>query len=282
MRHDSLLSWHGRVPAGDFHVTGSASAAWPLGPMLIALGAIALCPVPARAQTPADNVSTYTSTAEQDCRSERPRRKPAPEDGGTRVCYRHPWLCRGNRGERFARNRLGRPQSRVRRQGARGQEMVRSVQFGRHHGRMAVAPDRQPAVRDHPALVAGRQQRSRQGRPPARQADAGGDPAAARRGAVTSPISTSRPMPTPTSSRARSPTAHAASIAPRTRSGSRARPAAPPNSRNKLLRLSMILSENRFPLFRLMLYPRGEPRSTASSRPSGLPLGTRSRKRSSR
>jgi hypothetical protein len=54
--------------------------------MLIALGAIALCPVPAVAQTPADSVSTYTSTAEQDCRSERPRRKPAPEDGGTRVC----------------------------------------------------------------------------------------------------------------------------------------------------------------------------------------------------
>jgi hypothetical protein len=40
---------------------------------------------PLAAQTAPDALSVYTSSAEQDCRSERTRRR-APEDGGTRVC----------------------------------------------------------------------------------------------------------------------------------------------------------------------------------------------------
>ncbi len=54
--------------------------------ILISLIASLAAVAPARAQSVSDAVSTYTSTAEQDCRSERPRRKAAPEDGGTRVC----------------------------------------------------------------------------------------------------------------------------------------------------------------------------------------------------
>jgi hypothetical protein len=65
--------------------------------MLIALVAISLDPASSQAQSwlrrftrPATGtgtgVSTTTSTAEQDCRSEHPHRKQAPEDGGTRVC----------------------------------------------------------------------------------------------------------------------------------------------------------------------------------------------------
>lgn len=67
-------------------MTALAFADRPLGPTLLILIAGLACIAPARAQSPGDAVSTYTSTAEQDCRSERPRRKPAPEDGGTREC----------------------------------------------------------------------------------------------------------------------------------------------------------------------------------------------------
>jgi hypothetical protein len=54
--------------------------------MLVLIASLAAIAPPTRAQTAGDAVSTYTSTAEQDCRSERQRRKPAPEDGGARVC----------------------------------------------------------------------------------------------------------------------------------------------------------------------------------------------------
>jgi len=67
-------------------VTALACTERPLGSTLLILIASLACIVPARAQSAGDAVSIYTSTAEQDCRSERPRRKPAPEDGGTRQC----------------------------------------------------------------------------------------------------------------------------------------------------------------------------------------------------
>ena len=78
-------------------MTRSAFAAWPLGPILIALVAISLDPTTSEAQSwlrrftrtnggTGTGVSATTSTAEQDCRSEHPHRKQAPEDGGTRVC----------------------------------------------------------------------------------------------------------------------------------------------------------------------------------------------------
>lgn len=65
--------------------------------MLIALVAISLAPTTSHAQSwihrftrartsTASGISTTTSTAEQDCRSEHARRKQTPEDGGTRVC----------------------------------------------------------------------------------------------------------------------------------------------------------------------------------------------------
>src|SRR5579872_5759438 len=65
--------------------------------MLIALVAISLDPTASQAQSwlrrftrtnggTGTGVSATTSTAEQDCRSEHPHRKRAPEDGGTRVC----------------------------------------------------------------------------------------------------------------------------------------------------------------------------------------------------
>ena len=67
-------------------MTALAFTERPLVPTLLILIASLACIVPARAQSPGDAISTYTSTAEQDCHSERARRKPAPEDGGTRVC----------------------------------------------------------------------------------------------------------------------------------------------------------------------------------------------------
>jgi len=67
-------------------VTALACTERSLGPTLLIFIASLACIMPARAQGADDAVSTYTSTAEQDCRSERPRRKPAPEDGGTRQC----------------------------------------------------------------------------------------------------------------------------------------------------------------------------------------------------
>ena len=67
-------------------MTASAFTTRPLGPALLVLVASLAGIGLARAQSPGDPVSTYTSTAEQDCRSERVRRKPAPEDGGTREC----------------------------------------------------------------------------------------------------------------------------------------------------------------------------------------------------
>ncbi len=83
---------------GTLHVTRSAIAVWLAAPMLIALSAIALGPTTAHAQgwlhrltraggSAANGVSASTSTAEPDCRSERPRRKQAAtaENGGTRV-----------------------------------------------------------------------------------------------------------------------------------------------------------------------------------------------------
>jgi len=65
--------------------------------MLIALVAISLDHTTSQAQSwlrrftrtnggTGTGVSATTSTAEQDCRSEHPHRKRAPEDGGTRVC----------------------------------------------------------------------------------------------------------------------------------------------------------------------------------------------------
>src|SRR5438105_8609712 len=58
-----------------------------LSPTVAAAVAIGLAaPAPTLAQTTADAVSAYSSTAPQDCRSERARKHPVPEDGGTRVC----------------------------------------------------------------------------------------------------------------------------------------------------------------------------------------------------
>jgi hypothetical protein len=74
------------MKVGGFNVTASAFAGRQPGPTLLILVAGLAWMGPARAQSAGDPVSTYTSTAEQDCRSERARRKPAPEDGGTRVC----------------------------------------------------------------------------------------------------------------------------------------------------------------------------------------------------
>jgi len=54
--------------------------------ILILVASLAAIAPPARAQSANDAVPTYTSTAEQDCRSDRQRRKIAPERGGTRVC----------------------------------------------------------------------------------------------------------------------------------------------------------------------------------------------------
>jgi hypothetical protein len=67
-------------------VTALAFTARPLGPALLIAVASLACTGPVRAQTTGDPVSAYTSTATQDCHSERPLRKPVPEDGGTREC----------------------------------------------------------------------------------------------------------------------------------------------------------------------------------------------------
>jgi hypothetical protein len=74
------------VRLGIFNVTALTIARRPLGLTLLILIASLVAVTSARAQNASSAVSTYTSTAEQDCRSERPRRKPAPEDGGTRAC----------------------------------------------------------------------------------------------------------------------------------------------------------------------------------------------------
>ena len=74
------------MTVGDFNVTAPAFTQRRLRPALFGLVASLAWIGPARAQTAADPVSAYTSTAQQDCRSERPRRKPAPEDGGAREC----------------------------------------------------------------------------------------------------------------------------------------------------------------------------------------------------
>src|SRR5205085_8364696 len=69
---------------GEPIVTSSTFAPlrrWPIAFVLV-LG----WPAGASAQSPQDAVSAYTSTAPQDCRSERPRRRQIPEDGGTRIC----------------------------------------------------------------------------------------------------------------------------------------------------------------------------------------------------
>ena len=67
-------------------MTALPFAGRPLGPTLLILIASLVAVASARAQNASTAVSTYTSTAEQDCRSERARRKPAPQDGGTRTC----------------------------------------------------------------------------------------------------------------------------------------------------------------------------------------------------
>jgi hypothetical protein len=54
--------------------------------MVVVVATVLLCARSAPAQTASEAVSTYTSTAEQDCRSERPRRRQPPEDGGSRTC----------------------------------------------------------------------------------------------------------------------------------------------------------------------------------------------------
>jgi hypothetical protein len=74
------------VTGGDFNVTAWAFTQRLAEPTLLVLVASLAGMGMPRAQTAGDPVSTYTSSAQQDCRTERPPRKPVPEDGGTREC----------------------------------------------------------------------------------------------------------------------------------------------------------------------------------------------------